>query len=455
MTDLYNQSEPHPGFGHLQLIDYPVILYCIIRIIGKFIIKLVFHLKPSILQLNSDTQYGIFLFSSQHIPTSMLIQHRPLLPPTSSISLFEREPPSVIHHTQHYSDHDRTNNLLNPAIIRFLTRPIDEHITPILSSPRYDQYRKNINRRIVRPEFAGYWVLQHSLKSPKTPSNSDLTIFYIHGGGYFSSQPAHYLLFLLRLAETILEEGVSVSIFALDYSLAPENVFPTQLKEANAAYAYLLAEEQIPEDNIIVAGDSAGGHLALSLLVDRGIGHSSTIDGKAAGKPGGLILLSPWLSLHQEPASFSTNAHMDVMSRTFIRLTARRFLGHDFSAGERHEGFNTNSPLLEFLTPEPEIDWDVVLPSWVWVSAGTNEIFLDSVKLWVAMLKRLLGEPRVVLELGVGKAHVWQWLETMLDEPMKKLFLGREVGDGRDFEATASLGRAIVARVERVQSHHM
>lgn len=178
-----------------------------------------------------------------------------------------------------------------------------------------------------------------------------------------------------------------MSIFALGYSLPPENVFPTQLKEAAASYAYLVAEERIPAEKIIVAGDSAGGHLALSLLDDLGIGFSSTIDRKAAEKPGGLILLSPWLSLHHEPASFTTNAYVDVMSRTFIRLTARRFLGHDVSARDNPEGFNMNSPLLEFLTPELEIDWDVVLPSWVWVSVGTNEIFLDSIKLWARMLK--------------------------------------------------------------------
>ena len=307
----------------------------------------------------------------------------------------------------------------------------------------------------MRPEFTGYWVLRHSLQSPKAPSNSDLTLFYIHGGGYFTSQPAHYLLFLLRLAETILEKRVSVSIFALDYSLAPENVFPIQLKEAVASYAYLLAEERIPAEKIIVAGDSARGHLAMSLLVDLRMEHSSSIDRKAAVKPGGLLLLSPWLSLRHEHASFTTNAHMDVMSRAFIRLTARRFLGHDLSARGSPEGLNMNSPLLEFLTPEPEIDWDVILPSWVWVSAGTNEIFLDSIKLWVGMLKRLLGGHRVDLELGVGKVHVWQWLETMLDEPMKKSFLGREIGDERDFEATTSSGKAIIARVERGQSHHV
>ena len=124
----------------------------------------------------------------------MLIQHRPLSPPTSSTFLFERKPPYTIQHAQQITDHCRTNNLFKFAIIRFLSRPKDEHISPIISSPRYGRYRNNVNRLIVRPEFKGYWVLQHSIQSPKAPSDSDLTIFYIHGGGYFSSQPAHSTL---------------------------------------------------------------------------------------------------------------------------------------------------------------------------------------------------------------------------------------------------------------------
>lgn len=59
------------------------------------------------------------------------------------------------------------------------------------------------------------------------------------------------------------------------------------------------------------------------------------------------------------------------------------------------------------------------------------------------------------LKLGVGKVPVWQWMETMLDDPMKKLFLDRKIGDRRDFEATANLGRAIVAGMEKGQIHRM
>ena len=327
-------------------------------------------------------------------------------------------------------------------------RPTNEHVTAILSSPRYNRYRKNINHLVERPGFTGYWVLQDSLKNPKAPSNSDLTILHLHGGGYFSSQPAHYLLFNLRLAESILEQGLTVSIFALDYSLAPEHLFPTQLDEATAAYQYLTSEAQIPAENIVVVGDSAGGHLALSLLVHLDNMRLSSAENVALEKPGGLVLMSPWLSLQHEPTSFTTNKYTDLLSGPFLRLTARRFLGPDPTKGGRLKVTSMNSPYLEFLTPKPAIEWERVLPPWVWVSGGGNEILLDNIKTWLRILERELGDGRVTLEVGQGKVHVWQWLETMTDERMRKVFLASEIGNRNGFDATADVGRAIAARVQ-------
>ena len=287
--------------------------------------------------------------------------------------------------------------------------------------------------------------MQSSLQSPKAPASSDVTIFYLHGGGYISSQPAHYLLFLLRLGEAIIEQGISVSIFALDYSLAPEHVFPTQLEETAAAYEYLINEEQIPPEKILVAGDSAGGHLALSFLVTLANENSSS--GNALPKPGGLALMSPWLSLHNELPSFKANAQNDVLSAPFLRRVARQFLGHHVAAQDRPMRSRLNSPYLEFLTPEPAIQWDNVLPSWLWISAGTNEIFFDSVKTWVGILEDRLRQGRVTFAVGLEKVHVWQWLETMIDEGMKKDFLAANIGDEREFEATAAVGKAIARQV--------
>ena len=192
-------------------------------------------------------------------------------------------------------------------------------------------------------------MIQSSFTDPRPPQHSDVTVFFLHGGGYFASQPDTYLLFVLRLAEAILAQDIKVSIFALDYHLAPEFPYPTQLEEAVAAYGYLLHEMAIPAERIVVAGDSAGGHLVLSMLV-------SLHQRSSLPKSGGAMLFSPWLSLHHTP---STNAETDVLSTPFLRATARRFLGP--ARADRKE--TMADPLLEFLHPHPETDWDAVLPS--------------------------------------------------------------------------------------------
>ncbi|KAL8993470.1 MAG: hypothetical protein Q9188_007323, partial [Gyalolechia gomerana] len=264
--------------------------------------------------------------------------------------------------------------------------------------------------------------------------------------------PGHYLLFLLRLAECILNQGLSISIFALDYSLAPEHTFPAHLTEATAAYEYIINEKQVVSEKIVLAGDSAGGHLALSLLVHLHKFHPSIpwIDAPRF-KPGLLLLISPWLSLHHEPPSFVRNANFDILTPRFLRRTASLFLTGKAKAIKVNKEPEKNSPYLEFLNPEPQIDWQTVLPSNVWVSAGGDEILLDEITEWAKMLQGRLKGDFVTLEVGAGKEHVWQWLETLTDEGLKKTFLGGTLGDERFFEATATIGKAILDRMREQQ----
>ena len=74
---------------------------------------------------------------------------------------------------------------------------------------------------------------------------------------------------------------------ALDYRLAPETRFPGPLHDCVSAYFRMIDDLHISPENIIVAGDSAGGGLSLALLMylrDNGY-----------PLPGGAILMSPWV----------------------------------------------------------------------------------------------------------------------------------------------------------------
>ena len=106
------------------------------------------------------------------------------------------------------------------------------------------------------------WLLPDQLHFP------DSVLFYMHGGGYISCSAKSH-----RPITATLARFIGCRVFSLDYRLAPEYPFPAAVEDAIAAYQWLLASG-IKPDQIAVAGDSAGGGLAMATLVglrERGI----------------------------------------------------------------------------------------------------------------------------------------------------------------------------------------
>ena len=92
---------------------------------------------------------------------------------------------------------------------------------------------------------------------------SDKCVLFFHGGGYAISDIDVY-----DPVVSFMCEELNTKIFSLEYSLSPENKFPQALKEANIAFEWLRSHGYSNEQ-IIICGDSAGGHLTASLLHDR------------------------------------------------------------------------------------------------------------------------------------------------------------------------------------------
>jgi acetyl esterase/lipase len=121
------------------------------------------------------------------------------------------------------------------------------------------------------------------------------------GSSYF------YLEFLLAWINLLKQAGYqNPAILSVEYSLVPEAVFPKQLNEAMSAYQYLLTA--MPDSNkICIAGDSAGGTLALSLLLTIG---SHPILG--ARKPAYATLISPWVTLLSDRSRNTASDYLDA-----------------------------------------------------------------------------------------------------------------------------------------------
>jgi epsilon-lactone hydrolase len=125
----------------------------------------------------------------------------------------------------------------------------------VINSPEVSQVR-------VTPssddKVKGSWFVPNTFVANNV--EPPVTLLYLHGGGY-SYYPKSYA----NLIASVTLAAKSRT-FALDYRLSPEHPFPSQLEDALAAYRWLLNTD-VSADNLVVAGDSAGGNLTLALLL--------------------------------------------------------------------------------------------------------------------------------------------------------------------------------------------
>lgn len=213
-------------------------------------------------------------------------------------------------------------------------------------------------------------------------------MLYMHGGGYFACSPATHR----PITGGFARHGFKV--FAPDYRLAPENPFPAAVEDALAAYRALLAEHE-PE-TLVVAGDSAGGGLALATIL--------AVREAGLALPAGAVLFSPWTDLAGTGASIQANAKRESMLvGTRIPEVAALYL-----AGADPET-PLASPLYGDLSGLPPI----------LVQASDREILLDDSTRLAEKIRAAGG--RVELSVWPNLPHAWQMSQTFLPEARQAL----------------------------------
>ncbi|MFO0737539.1 MAG: alpha/beta hydrolase [Labilithrix sp.] len=145
-------------------------------------------------------------------------------------------------------------------------------------------------------------------------ASDDRVVLFFHGGSfiYGSGRTTHADF----VARTALASGVTV--VAVDYRLAPEHPFPAPHEDALAAFDALVSSGTAPE-SIVLAGDSAGGNLAIELqlaLRDRGRPQAAA-----------ALLVSPWSDLTMPARSFLDNDPYDYGTRDVLAVHARTYAG--------------------------------------------------------------------------------------------------------------------------------
>lgn len=193
---------------------------------------------------------------------------------------------------------------------------------------------------------------------------ADAVILYLHGGGYCSgSLDTH------RGIAGSLALAAGTTVVNLDYRLAPEHPFPAALNDA------LLAFDQLAPARVAIAGDSAGGGLAVATAL--------ALRDRAGAQPLALALFSPWTDLTQTAGSYDTRSAADpIVSRPVLQEMADAYL----AGTDPHT--TLASPLFADLGHLPPMHIDV----------GDDEILLDD--------STSLAE-RVVAAGGQAEVRIW------------------------------------------------
>ena len=140
-------------------------------------------------------------------------------------------------------------------------------------------------------------------------------ILYLHGGAFVAESRAIHDPLLAAIGRAGGARGLMV-----DYRLAPENPFPAAIEDCYAAWNYLLSSG-IDPGRIVIAGDSAGGNLAVVTAMrarDEGMPQAA-----------GLVLLSPLLDWTFSGASIERNDGLDPM----FRASSMNWLAKYYGAG--------------------------------------------------------------------------------------------------------------------------
>ena len=141
-------------------------------------------------------------------------------------------------------------------------------------------------REINLKNTHGVWVMLD-------PSDQhDIVIYYCHGGGFSMGSCYFYLEFLIAWVSLLKEAGYrNPAIFALEYTLVPDAVYPAQLEQTMTGYDHVWKVVGNPS-RICVGGDSAGATLILSLLL-----YMAKQPDAENREPGLAALISPWTTL--------------------------------------------------------------------------------------------------------------------------------------------------------------
>ncbi|MBO4506922.1 MAG: alpha/beta hydrolase [Lachnospiraceae bacterium] len=227
--------------------------------------------------------------------------------------------------------------------------------------------------------------------TPHFAHNPNYVILYCHGGGYVSGGLDYAGNLAVKLA---LSTGFMTYTFA--YRLAPEHPYPEAMEDAMAMWEHITGNAATA-DHVLLAGDSAGGNMALCL--------TQQLIAKGQQPPRELLLFSPWTDMTCSSESYELNKETDpILTKEFVTDSVTAYIG------DRDPADAAYSPLLGSFDKFPP----------VYIMAGRNGILLDD----SIRLKERIDDAggTALLDIEEKGWHVYQQMPTAIaKEAMKRL----------------------------------
>lgn len=280
----------------------------------------------------------------------------------------------------------------------YALRPLDPPwIRREMGKPR--ALRRLLARRVGAaieelPPSGGWPGGERLTAAPGTPAlvgDRPPSVLYLHGGGYIACSPETH-----RMLVAAVVQRLGARAWVPQYRLAPEHVFPAALDDALAAYRHLLDVERVDPSTLIIAGDSAGGGLALAL--------GQAIRDRGWPLPAAMVTFSPWTDLAATGASLDENSDRCAM---FAGETIRR--AAPLYAGDQDPRTPGMSPLYGSFRGLPPL----------LVHASTDEVLRDDALRVVARARA--DGVMVQSRLWPRVPHVWQFFSAVLPEARESL----------------------------------
>jgi acetyl esterase/lipase len=216
-------------------------------------------------------------------------------------------------------------------------------------------------------------------------------VLYVHGGGYIACSPGTHRPMSARIAR----EWNALTVVP-DYRLAPEYAFPSGRDDVLATWAWMLTDLGVEPSQVVFAGDSAGGGLALAAVL--------ACEDAGLPMPGAIVLFSPWADLTCSGDSLTHNAE-----RCAMFVPAQLQAAAALYAGNIPLDDPRVSPLLADLSSLPPLC----------VHVSEDELLRDD-SLRLADRARAAGVT-VSLRSWSNVPHVWQFLVGLLPEARESL----------------------------------